>query len=700
MNTRCVEILNLFLNSNNDIKVDDLANRFSISNRMIRYDIDEINSFLRGINFKEIDKKPNSPLRFSLSKEEKEVLRNHLNNINLSNYIYSTEERVAILLYELLSSKGECNYKVLQDKLLISKTTLFSDIKKVKLWLEEYYIKIIKVSNKGFKIQGKESNIRIAMTDLLIDSNKYNINTTLEKIYNNNSKNIYDNLTRFDISIDNLDYIKELISGLEEEVGVFSEEDYTNLVIVIFVIVNRSYKNDEIIDELQVDFNKVYQNEYKAAKKLSENLNDKYGVVLNDNEINLITSKILSGSKNKKNLFESADYFNACHITDRLIKNVRIALDKEFKMDNSLLESLINHMKSLIFRLKYNILSTNPIIDTIQSNYAKEFQIVKESSKFIEDKFQCKLSIDEIGYLVMYIVAAIEQVKKEDEEKIKNVLIVCSAGFATGRLLEAKIRDHFNVNIVAVTSIHGINKYLSNNNIDYIISTINLDDNIEVPVVKISPILFNRDLDRFKNIFPKRIVEESIPSVDGIIEIVEKYSEIVEYAKLKVELSNYIKGVREDFSNLNQFIPLENIQLNLEVSDWKEAIRLSAKPLLINKDISKEYIDAMIENVEKLGAYIVVDDGIAIPHAKPDKYVNNFGVTINTFKNPITLGEHNNVRIFITIASVNNENHIKLITQIMKLIENESFINGLINSKERIEVKELLDNVNTLYMNI
>ncbi|MDZ5000823.1 hypothetical protein GNF79_17510, partial [Clostridium perfringens] len=162
----------------------------------------------------------------------------------------------------------------------------------------------------------------------------------------------------------------------------------------------------------------------------------------------------------------------------------------------------------------------------------------------------------------------------------------------------------------------------------------------------------------------------------------------------------YIKGVREDFSNLNQFIPLENIQLNLEVSDWKEAIRLSAKPLLINKDISKEYIDAMIENVEKLGAYIVVDDGIAIPHAKPDKYVNNFGVTINTFKNPITLGEHNNVRIFITIASVNNENHIKLITQIMKLIENESFINGLISSKERTEVKELLENVNTLYMNI
>ncbi|MDV4150421.1 hypothetical protein R0131_06195 [Clostridium sp. AL.422] len=42
----------------------------------------------------------------------------------------------------------------------------------------------------------------------------------------------------------------------------------------------------------------------------------------------------------------------------------------------------------------------------------------------------------------------------------KNILIVCSAGFATGRLLEAKIKGSFDDNIVGVTSIHNISRLL------------------------------------------------------------------------------------------------------------------------------------------------------------------------------------------------------------------------------------------------
>ncbi|WP_374940974.1 PTS sugar transporter subunit IIA [Clostridium mucosae] len=79
---------------------------------------------------------------------------------------------------------------------------------------------------------------------------------------------------------------------------------------------------------------------------------------------------------------------------------------------------------------------------------------------------------------------------------------------------------------------------------------------------------------------------------------------------------------------------------------------------------------------------MVVDDEIAIPHAKPGKYVNSFGITISTFKTPIVFASHKNVRILITIASVSSENHIDLITQIMKLIEDESFMELLLNSND------------------
>lgn len=860
MNIRCIEILNIFINSNGEQNVDYLANKFGISKRMIRYDIDEINSFLKQNSMKEIEKKPNSPLKFHLSKEEKDSLINIINNINVQSYIFSTEERVGILLYELLSTSSECTYSTLQNKLAISKTTLVNDIKRVKNWLSKFEITVSKISNKGIKIDGEESKIRKAMISLLIENNKYNIIEALEKVYNNGNKNIIDNIKNFDINKDNMNYIKELIRDVEKELGIFSEEDFMNLVIVIFVIVNRHIAKQINIQEVEVkdeilsdnndtkmieshfesvsnsndnkyfnnnreikrnevsdidnkknyksskdkkeginDLKDLYKKEYEAALEVSNKLREKFSISITHDEINIITSKILSGSKSENNIFDSRDYFDACYIADKIIYNIKDLIKKDFNLDSNLYEGFINHLKSLIFRLKYNVVSKNPILDTIISNYNKEFTLVKEASRFIEEKFQYPLSDDEVGYLLMYIEAGIEKSKREDND-IKNIIIVCSAGFATGRLLEAKIKNNFKVNILGVTSVHNIKRFINLKNynedkgkerdkgiyidsdieiesketqinkIDYIISSIDVEDKYGISIVKVSPILSEDDMDNLKNIFRfRKTFEVDYPKEDesdlkekldfsfnkialnesnlnnfksikikdinknqvnkhrdnniersfidrdkdkginkqidntlnlqnilqlndisemieneefykNLIDIIEKSCKVLNKNNLINDLKRYFHIDNNIATSIEAYISEENIQLNLEAKDWKEAIELSAAPLLKNKYITEDYVKEMINNVEKLGPYIVVDDEIAIPHAKPGKYVNSFGITINTFKTPIIFGSHKNVRILITIASISSENHIDLITQIMKLIEDESFIELLINS--------------------
>lgn len=701
LNIRYVEILNLLINSGADLNVEDLANRFGVSKRMIRYDIDEINRYLRENNISEIDKKPNSPLKFIITEEEKVRVEKLINNINIKSYIFSTEERVGILLYELLNSSKECTYNEFQEKLSISKTTLVNDIKKVKQWLKNFDIEIIKVSNKGLKIQGDEGNIRNAMISLLIDKSNYNIIETLEKIYNNENHSILNSIKCFDISSENIDYIKELVRDIESDFGVFSEEDFINLVIAVFVTINRAGRIPISKETKNLSLN--YKKEYEAALKISDRIKEKFSISLGNEEINMITSKILSGSKNDSDIFDSRDYFDACYIAGKIMDNIRLTFGKDFRMDNNLFESFISHLKSLIFRLKYNIISKNPVLDTIISNYKNEFKLVKESTSFIKEKFGYILSDDEIGYIVMYIEATIEKNRKSESIKIKNVLIACSAGFATGRLLEAKIKARFDVNVVGVTSIHNINRSLldNKNKIDYIISPVDINENYNIPVIKVSSILTEDDIERLKNKLELKNAKEKIDekditlstieyennkkiNIEEIINLIEKNTEIINRDSLVNDLNSYFKKCKvynHRNIELYKYISEDNIQLNLEVNSWGEAIRISALPLLNNGDITEEYIEAMIDNIRNLGAYIVVDDGIAIPHARPDKYVKNFGMTINTFKTPITIGSHKDIKIFITIASINNENHIKLITQIMKLIEDESFI-GILNKKD------------------
>ena len=709
MNIRYLEILKFLINSRTHISVEDLANKFGVSNRMIRYDIDVINNYLRENNITEIDKKPNSPLNFNITEEEKEKVENLINSININNYIFSTEERVGILLYELLNSNGERNYNEFQEKLSISKTTLVNDIKKVKQWLKNYNIEIIKVSNKGFKIQGDERHIRRAMISLLIDNSNYNIIDTLEKIYNNENNKILGSIKKIDMSKENMEYIKDLVKDLEKDFGVFSEEDFLNLVIALFVIINRAGKMP--ISKENKGLSTNYKKEYEAALKLRHKIKEKFSISLEKEEVDIIASKILSGSKNEGYLFESKDYFDACYIAGRIMDNLRLTFGKNFRMDNNLFESFINHLKSLIFRLKYNVISKNPVLDTIISNYKNEFKLVKEATKFIKDKFDYILSDDEIGYIVMYIEATIEKNRKDQSGATKNIIIACSAGFATGRLLEAKIKGSFDVNIVGVTSIHDISSLLDEK-VDYIISPVDINEVYSVPIIKVSPILndydkrelgiylslknpdinnklnveevYSENIDKLQEISNKEV------DIEEILSIIDKSANILDKDKLKNDLNYYFnKGNLLKEIELSRYISEENIQLNLVADNWEEAIRLSAIPLLKSNDITEEYIDAMIDNVKNLGPYIVVDEGIAIPHARPDSYVKNFGITINTFKKPITIGSHNNIRIFITIASVNNENHIELITQIMKLIEDESFIDIL--NKDNISEKEVLN---------
>ncbi len=728
MNIRYIEILNLLINSNNSVNVEDLANRFGVSKRMIRYDIDEINSYLRECKITEIDKKPNSSLKFVITEEEKEKVKKLINNINIKSYVFSTEERVGILLYELLNSNKEYTYSEFQEKLSISKTTLVNDIKKVKEWLNKYSIEIIKVSNKGFKIQGNESDIRKAIISLLIDKSNYNIIETLEKIYNNENNHVLLSIKNLDINKENMEYIKELVREIEKDFGVFSEEGFNNLVIAVFVVINRAGRMPTVKENKSLS--STYKKEYEAALKIADKIKHKFSISLGSEEVNMITSKILSGSKSEGELFESKDYFDSCYIAGRIMDNLRLTFGNEFRMDNNLFESFISHLKSLIFRLKHNVISKNPILETIMSNYKNEFKLVKEAVGFINEKFDYILSDDEIGYIVMYIEATIEKSKKDEIRKSKNILIACSAGFATGRLLEAKIKGRFDVKVMGVTSIHNIDSFFyDKNKIDYIISSVDIDENYNIPIIKVSPILNNKDIEvlskhlelrklngnknsnsKEDEIFIKiedkknNIIEnyqnESI-NINEIIRIVEKSSNIINRENLLRDLSNYFNVVEKIclYTNINNsilsYISEENIQLNLEAYSWEEAIKVSAEPLLKSGVITEEYIKAMIDNVKSLGAYIVVDDGIAIPHARPDKYVKNFGITINTFKTPITIGSHNNLKIFITIASINNENHIKIITQIMKLIEDEKFIELLKN--ENISKQDILIRVNELY---
>ena len=61
----------------------------------------------------------------------------------------------------------------------------------------------------------------------------------------------------------------------------------------------------------------------------------------------------------------------------------------------------------------------------------------------------------------------------------------------------------------------------------------------------------------------------------------------------------------------------EKIKVVDSVCNWEDGVLQAGKILLDKNFIESRYIDAAIENIKKLGMYIILTDGVAMPHARP-----------------------------------------------------------------------------------
>lgn len=127
---------------------------------------------------------------------------------------------------------------------------------------------------------------------------------------------------------------------------------------------------------------------------------------------------------------------------------------------------------------------------------------------------------------------------------------------------------------------------------------------------------------------------------------------------------------------LRELITEDRIQVVEGVADWKAAIQLAAMPLLQDGAIAQSYVDAMIESVEKLGPYIVLDDHFALPHARVGEGVNRLSMALLVLRQAVdVLGKP--ASIFMPLASLDPSSHLDALHDISTLWEDPADVETL-----------------------
>lgn len=462
-----------------DIDPVDLAERFSVGDRSVRTYVRKTNEALGGCAQIEKRRGGGYSLRV-LNASAFAALRARDAHAGQDAVPTTPEARVDYLLNDLLSRADWITVDDLASILFVSRNVITSDLRQVAATLERFGLVLEKRPHYGIRVTGPEMSRRLCLANL-----------TLDGIIGTGGSA-------------SLDVIARCVSeSLAEEDFQINSAAYQNLLVHIAVAVERIRANCYVPMEPEHLERLRSTPEYLIAKKVAAAVERELSVELPEEEIGYIAIHLAGkqtlytpGSDADTNLVISDEVWN---VVSRMLEMVWNAFHFDFRNDLELRMNLARHIVPLSVRLRYRMHIDNPLLSDIKQRFPVAYSMALESSCILAEEYGNALSEDEVGYIALAFVLAIERQKSERPRK--NILVVCASGQGSARLLEWRYRQEFGTwldRIETCDAAHVASRDLTG--IDYVFTTVPLERKLPVPVREVKYFLDDEDVNSVRRI--------------------------------------------------------------------------------------------------------------------------------------------------------------------------------------------------------
>ncbi|WP_040978562.1 BglG family transcription antiterminator [Oceanobacillus jeddahense] len=691
MDQRSMAVLNQLLKQDRYISIQELAVMLNVSRRTIYSDLVKINEWL-GENHLEMLKQVRGQGLYIENEVKKEILANYSIS-DVMYYDFSAEERRAWIYLHLIGGDRGYFLEDIRELFQVSRNTALEDIKKLKNKLKAYQLNLYSQRLIGYVIEGDENDIRRGLIHYLSivipKEGWYNFLANLSNASISNSNQAYQPYSIFSLS--RMDLLNQLLHEYEDEFMVELTDDVlANLVVWFHFFLKRMDRGAFV--EVDVIEKEVIQttDEYRGVSALCDELSEALKMKIPLNE-RFYFSKYLLGAKvnyNFKPKIQSEEMKVLLQVVKRMVYDFQLYAAIEFRDSEQMIQNLLLHVKPAYYRMKYGIEIENSLRDSIRQNYPEIFHLTKKVVHHFENVIGQPINENEIAFIAMHFGGWLRKEGVRLEKTRTKMLIVCTNGLGTSKLLESQLEGLFSD--IEITGVASLREYERINlDVDFIVSTIALPDR-GVPVFVVNPVLNNKEkeqlLKKVNGLFRYSQVNQ-VYSVETIMDIVRKYAVIEHNELLSEEIRSYLHTPlhfrnETDKPTLKELLPFERIVLEKKTDGWKEAIKIASQPLLEGGYITENYLYKMIENVHQSGPYIVISDQFALPHANPDDGVITTGMSMLHLEEPVDiLGKP--ATIIVILASGNNEQHLKALSQLTKLFSNKEVKREIIATRDK-----------------
>ena len=675
MRKRSTEILEkLILSNSKSMEVKKLITTYRISLKTLRTDVNEINDFL--LEAKMSPTKLNEKEKLILLEKDIMKIQDRLNHMDTYSYKMSREERQIYIIAELLMSQDYITMQNLAKKLNVSRNTILNDFETVKDYCLAFNVNVLMKSSKGIKIECDQKDRNNLLMQIFHD---------LEDDYM--EKSFFHQLIQRKLGMKiPLEMIKEdLREYMEQQHKLVSDRVFSYVSIYLFVILNRKInKKRRTVEKLTGD---------TASDNLLNWFADKYEVSINKNDVKDFGRYMKQHDFNISSEQKEINDVELYGIIVYFLQMVGEDIECSLQSDTVLIESLLEHIRTLKNWEDYDF--EMPLSDELPIPKEILEKTIEKNSIILERYLGYPLTKEMKESIMIHICAAF--VRNLEYLNLLEVLIVCPGSMATGKYLEAQVKNYFDFRVAAVIPSRDVEEFLKSNKIDFVISTVNVRSE-SVPCVKVQAQLTMNDINAIQNIAfllgrkENKSENESRYVEQNFLDVMKTFLEKLDaskrdeffdevYALMETKIQSTGKSI------LAQMLDPSKIMIKQEKITWEQGILQAADILEKKGCVGSDYGKKAVENVKEYGDYIIISKGIALAHAgKKEAHVYKDGLSLVMCPEGIEFTEGNIVYLVFCFAVAEEKDYLKLFQEIIALGKTQKKMKDILQQKNVVSL--------------
>ncbi|ARI78350.1 BglG family transcription antiterminator [Halobacillus mangrovi] len=598
------KVIELLLEAYQDLPVKEVADALDVSTRTVHRDLKGVESILSNHGLT-LQKKSGSGLAILGNEEDQEALKAAIYDHDLLDY--TPEERQVLILSRLLDAKEPVKLLTFANELGVTVATISHDLDKIEEVLDSFQLQLIRKRGYGVEVQGEETNIREAIRFIIMQHmDEHDFLRLLQNNIQADSPmldSVSDHLLGL-VNKEKISLIEQTVDSIRGELTYpLADSAYIGLVIHLALAIERLQQGEfiQMEDEYLSDLKGT--NEFETAGKVIEKLEQQFELEIPEAETGYITMHLM-GAKVRYNedfILEDSS-LSVAFKAKQLIEFVSNAIQRNLHESPQLLNDLVVHLKPSLYRIQQGMDISNPLKEQIEEDYPELFTVLERAVKHVFPSLT--FPKEETAFLVMHFASSL--LNMEGVRGLR-VLVVCSSGIGTAKILSAKLQRQFQeIEEVDHQSLFDL-KELEITNYDLIVSTIPLEK-VE-DYVLVNPMLPTADVHRLQHRIRKVKIMETLKTVDNSAPIEDETLQTIQDSVSSVQ--RYATMVSQILNRLYVF--------NSSSQDKKEILDEACQHLVTEGALKDtEFITKYLLDREKVGGLGVPDTGLALYHTRQD----------------------------------------------------------------------------------